>query len=84
MVTGPDDSSGKEDCSGKQRSLGGDAWLNQAQAREQKSDNRGGEYFEEALDPKMDHPPAPVFNDGKVGVLSPGQAGGVEHADSRR
>ncbi len=41
-------------------------------------------YFEEAFHPQVHHPPAPVFDDRKVRVLAPSQAGAVEQADGPR
>ena len=54
---------------------------NQSKPHEEEGDDRGGEDFEEAFDPQVDHPPAPVFDDRQVRVLAPGQARAVEQAD---
>ena len=61
--------------------LAANAGTDQAEAREEEGDHGGGEDLEEAFHPEMDHPPAPVFDDGQVGVLAPGEAGAVEEAD---
>ena len=56
----------------------------QAQAREDQRDDGGGEHFEEAFDPQVHQPPAPVLDHRVVGVLAPGERGGVEAADAGR
>ena len=45
---------------------GGRGRAEQAHAGEQEGDHDGGEDLEEALDPQVDHPPAPVFGDRQV------------------
>ena len=44
----------------------------------------GGEDLEEALDPQVHHPPAPVLDDRQVRVLARRQARAVEDGDGRR
>ena len=53
----------------------------QAELDEQEGDHRGREHFEEAFDPQVHHPPAPVLDHRQVRVLAPHQAGAVEQAD---
>ena len=43
----------------------------QAHAREQEGDDHGGEDFEEAFDPEVHHPPAPVLGHGQVASAGP-------------
>ncbi len=81
VMAGADDAAGQEDRGREQRRLRGEGRADQAQAREEEGDHGGGEDLEEAFHPQVDHPPAPVFDDGQVGVLAPGQAGAVEQAD---
>jgi hypothetical protein len=59
------------------------AGADQAEAGEQQRNHGGGEHFEEALHPQVDQPPAPVLDHRVVGVLAPGQRGGVEAADAQ-
>ena len=80
-MAGADDAARQEDRGREQRGLGGERRANQAQPREEERDHRGGEDFEEAFDPQVDHPPAPVFDDRQVRVLSPRQTRAVEQAD---
>ena len=56
----------------------------QAHAREEEGDHDGGEDFEEAFDPEVHHPPAPVFGDRQVRVPAPHQTRAVEEPRSRR
>ena len=56
----------------------------QAEPREEECDHRGGKDLEEAFHPQMNHPPAPVFHDGQMRVLAPGQARAVEEPDGAR
>jgi hypothetical protein len=53
----------------------------QFQPGEEKRDHGSGEHFEEAFHPQVNHPPAPVLDNRKMGVLSPGEARAVEQAD---
>ena len=56
----------------------------EAEAHEEEGDDGGREDFEEALDPQVHHPPAPVLDHGEVRVAAPHQAGTVEQADRGR
>ena len=47
-------------------------------------DDGGGEHFEEAFDPQVHEPPAPVLDHRVVRVLAPGERGRVEAADAGR
>ena len=47
-------------------------------------DEHGGEELEEALDPQVDDPEAPVVDHGEVGVRAVEQRGQVEERDRRR
>jgi hypothetical protein len=53
----------------------------QAEPGEQEGDDHGREHLEEALDPEVDHPPAPVLGDREVGVPAGAERGEVEAAD---
>src|SRR5579885_3121516 len=82
-MAGADDSAGEKNRGGKQGTFGGESGLNQAKTRKEKCDHRGGENFEEALNPEVNHPPAPIFDDGEVRVLAPGESSAVEKTDRR-
>ena len=56
----------------------------QAEPREQEGDHGGGEDLEEALDPQVHQPPAPVLDHRQLSVLVPHQACAVEQADRHR
>ena len=49
--------------------------LDQPEPREEECDHHGGEYFEEAFNPEVNHPPAPVFGGDEVAALAVHQAG---------
>ena len=55
----------------------------QAEAGEDEGRRRGGEDLEEALDPEVDHPPAPVLHHRQVAAGAEEEAGGVHQADRR-
>ena len=50
-------------------------------AEEERDDGRGGKDLEEALDPQMNDPPPPVFDDRQVRVRPQGQPGPLEQRD---
>ena len=81
VMAGADDAARQEDRGREQRRLRREGRPNQAQPREEEGDHRGGEDFEEAFHPQVDHPPAPVFDDRQMRVLSPRQARAVEQPD---
>ena len=54
----------------------------EAQAREDERDHGGGEHLEEALDPEVHQPPAPVLDHRVVRVLAPRERRRVEAADA--
>ena len=60
-----------------------DSDVDETEPHEGQRDNRGGEHFEEAFDPEVDYPPAPILCDGEVGVLARDQARGIEESDGR-
>ena len=53
----------------------------QAELDEQEADHRGREHLEEALDPQVHDPPAPVLDHRQVRVLAPHQPRAVEQPD---
>jgi hypothetical protein len=63
MVAGADDAAGQENGGRQQGGCGGDAGANQPQPHEEKRDNGGGKNLEEAFDPEMNDPPAPILDD---------------------
>src|ERR1051326_4622744 len=75
-------SAGQIDRPGQERSLRGALSFNHAQPRKQKGDHDGSEYFEVTFDPKMDHPPAPIFNHRNVRPHSPEKTRTIEQGDA--
>ena len=59
----------------------GRARTHEAELDEQEADDGGGEDLEEAFDPQVNDPPAPVFDHRDVGVLAPHEAGAVQESD---
>ena len=78
MMEGADDSAGKEDGRREERGLGSGSDLNQLESREQEPDHNSREYFEEAFNPEVNHPPAPVFRRYKMAALTVHQARRIE------
>ena len=58
--------------------------VDEAELGEEEGDGRRGEDLEEALDPEVDDPPAPVLHDGEVRLRREEEAGAVEEADGGR
>src|SRR5690606_26147704 len=71
----------QEQRGGSQTGNGGTALGNQTQGQEDKAHGNRGEDLEEALNPQVNHPPAPVLHDGDIGVLAVEQTGTVEQAN---
>src|SRR4051812_26508541 len=63
-----EDNGRQQDRSGRNRNA------DQPHLDEQRGDDGGGEDLENAFDPQMDNPPAPIFHDRDVGVLPVEQA----------
>src|SRR5450755_2881956 len=78
MMEGADDSAGEEDRSRKEGCLGCGANLDELEPRKEKRDHHRGKYLKEALDPEMNHPPAPVFGGDEMAALSVHEASGIE------
>src|SRR5579872_1789211 len=79
-----DNATGKEDGGRQESGFRRESRPDQAEPREEERDHRGGEDFEESLDPEMHNPPAPVFDKRQVRMLSPRQTRSVEEADRGR
>ena len=56
----------------------------EAEPREQERDDHGREHLEEAFDPEVHDPPAPVLGDREVRVLTGAERREVEAADRDR
>jgi hypothetical protein len=84
MVQGPDDAARQVDRRRKQRRPSRRAGVHQPQLREEEGDDRHGEDLEETFDPKMDHPPTPILDDGQGRVLPPHKPRAVKERDGRR
>ena len=54
---------------------------NEAHVNEQQRNDCGGEHLEDAFDPQVNNPPAPIFGQHQVRFLAPHQTGGIEEAD---
>ena len=52
--------------------------LDQLEPGEQECDHNGCEYFEEAFNPEVNHPPAPVFGGDQMAALTVHQSGCIE------
>jgi hypothetical protein len=61
----------QEDHRGEQHVDGRGRAAHQAELHEQEADHRGGEHLEEALDPQVHHPPAPVFDHRRCACARP-------------
>ena len=64
--------------------LAGGAHRHEFQPREEKRDHDGREHLEEALDPEVHDPPAPVLGHRQVGLPAVAERRDVEHSDRRR
>ena len=76
-----DDSTREEDGRREKRRLGCGANLDQLETREEEADHNRGKHFEEAFNPEVNHPPAPVFGSDKVTALTIHQSRGIEERD---
>src|SRR6185312_4233514 len=81
VMTGADNATRKVDRRREQRGARRRRGPDQANAREEEGDHSRGEHFEEAFDPEVNDPPAPVFDHRKVRVLTPGEPSTIEEAD---
>ena len=57
--------------------------MHEPHAREDERQRRGGEHLEEALDPEVHHPPAPVLHHREMRARGEEEAGGVHQPDGR-
>ena len=71
----------KEDDRRQQDRRRRDRHPHQPHLHEQRRDDRGGEHLEDAFDPQVDDPPAPIFHDRDVRVLAVEQARAEQQAD---
>ncbi|MNM65992.1 hypothetical protein D3C81_774590 [compost metagenome] len=78
MVERADDPAEQKDDRREEYRTGGHSDSQQAHASEQEGHHHRGEHLEEAFDPEMDNPPAPIFGDRQMGMLPPHQARDVE------
>ena len=81
MVEGTWHTTEHEQRSGGQAGGGGQTLGHQAHAGKNEGQSCGGEDFEEALHPKVNHPPAPVLHHRQVRALAVSKAGTVEQTD---
>ena len=65
-----DDSTRQKDGGREERSLGCGANLDQLEPREEEPDHNSCEYFEEAFNPEVNHPPAPIFGGDEMAALA--------------
>ena len=78
VVEGADDPAEQKDDRRKQDRSGGGRDPQQSHSREQEGDDHGRKHFKKSFHPQVDHPPAPVFGDGQVRMLTPHQRGDVK------
>ncbi len=82
MMQGTENAAEHEDDGFQDDRAVGSRRANQAEAGKQQRDDGGGKDFEEAFDPQVDQPPAPVLDHRVVCLLTPDQRGGIEAADA--
>src|SRR5262249_32288858 len=78
VMPGADDSSGEIDDRRQESAFRRDARPNKFEASKEEGDDRRGEHFKESLDPQMDDPPSPIFDQRQVRVLAPRETGAVK------
>ncbi len=83
-MPGPHDPSGQVEDGVEVDDARGRATGDEAQDHEHHGDEHGGEQLEEALDPQVDDPEAPVVDHGEVGAGAEEERGQVEERDRRR
>jgi hypothetical protein len=81
MVQGAQHAASHEHDRGEQHRNRRDRRLDQAEPGEDQGHDGGGEHFEEALDPQVHQPPAPVLDFRDMSVFVPHQGGAIEQAD---
>ena len=81
VVEGAEDAAGHEHDGREQHVDGRGTPAHQPELDEQEAHHRDREHLEEAFDPQVHHPPAPVFDRGHVRVLAPHQPGRVQQRD---
>ena len=81
VMKGPWDSTDQKQRARGHNCAAGMPGLHQAQLGEDESEGSGSEYLEEALDPEMNDPPAPVFHHGQVGARTEEKARSVHQTD---
>jgi len=84
VVEGAGDASEEEQGRGGDHRQPGPALVHEAHPREDEGEGGGGEDLEEALDPEVDDPPAPVLHDGEVGPRREEEAGAVHRGTAIR
>ena len=85
MMKCADDSAGEKNRGRKQSRPRRGADFDELEPCEEEPDHHRGEYFKEALDPEMNHPPAPVLRGNKIAALSIHQPRGIKqrYGDAR-
>ena len=83
MVERSNDAACQEDDGGEQHRARCAANLKQPEARKEECDHDGCEYFEEAFNPEVNNPPAPIFRGDQVTALAVHQSGCVEALESQ-
>ena len=76
-----DDAARQEDRRRQHGRFAGGAHADELQAREEERDHDGGEDLEEALDPQVHDPPAPVLGHRQMRVPAVAERGHVEDGD---
>jgi len=84
MVIGPDDASRQVEGRSKQRSLSRERRGHEPKPGEEEGDDCGGEHFEEAFHPEVDHPPAPVFDHADMRMPAVHEARAIKQRDGSR
>src|SRR5215813_11417057 len=84
MVIGPYDAPCQVQGGGEQGSLGREARRHKPEPGKEEGDDCGGEDLEEAFHPKMNHPPAPVFDHADVRMPAIHEASAIEECDGSR
>ena len=83
VMEGAEDATGHEHDGGEQHVDRCRLRAHQAEFHEQEADDGHREHLEEALDPEVHHPPAPVFDHRQMRVLVPHQSGAEQQTDGR-